>query len=168
MYRTRFQIIMDPYNSLGKGYKALCSQINTLSNMSKPILTYGNSSAFNAWYNDTKTVIKQHHSWNAEDHFIATVEGLFAPSLKHGEVTTCVDLHGRRLVIAGTLLGNVVVYDKHPRSNAISMNANKKVLDAYSGILFRGAQTEQTLKIIIGSKVFPSLADRIKFIKETK
>jgi hypothetical protein len=136
--------------------------------MAKLILNYGTSSAFNKWYNSTDAVISQHYSWIADDHFIQVCEGLFAPVLTHGQITTCIDLLGRRLVIAGTILGNVVVYDKHPRGNAVSMNANKKVLDAYSGILFRGTQTDQTLKIIAGTGVFPSLADRIKFIKESK
>lgn len=135
--------------------------------MAKPILNYGTSSIFNKWYNDTQDTVPCHLSWLAEDHFIHTCEGMYVPILEHNQVVTSIDPAGRRLVIAGTLLGNIVVYDKHPRGNAISMNANKKLLSAYSGILFRGAQTDQTLKIMIGTKgVFPSLAERIKYIKE--
>lgn len=136
--------------------------------MAKPILNYGISTIFNKWYNDTQATIPQHHSWTADDYFVGVCEGIYAPVLSHGQVTTCIDLVGRRMVIMGTLLGNLIVYDKHPRGNAISMNGDTRVLKSHAGILFRGAQTDQQLKIIIGSNVFPSIADRIKYIKDTK
>jgi len=131
--------------------------------MAKQILNYGNSSIFNNWYNSVPNEIPCHTSWMAEDHFIHACEGLYVPILTHNQTLTSID----RLVILGTLLGNVVVYDKHPRGASVSMNANKLLLSAYSGILFRGNQNDEKLKIIIGTKaLFPNIAEKIKYIKE--
>lgn len=135
--------------------------------MAKQILNYGNSSIFNNWYNSIPKEIPCHLSWLAEDHFINACEGMYTPILEHNQTVTSIDPLGRRLVILGTLLGNVVVYDKHPRGASVSMNANKKLLSAYSGILFRGNQNDEKLKIIIGTKaMFPNIAEKIKYIKE--
>lgn len=135
--------------------------------MAKQILNYGNSSIFNNWYNSIKDEIPCHLSWLAEDHFIHACEGLYAPSLAHNQAVTSLDPHGRRLVILGTLLGNIVVYDKHPRQASVSMNASKLLLSAYAGILFRGNQNDEKLKLIIGTKaLYPNIAEKIKFIKD--
>ena len=120
--------------------------------MAKQILNYGHSSVFNNWYNSIQKEIPCHPTWMAEDHFINACEGLYTPILEHNQAVTSIDPLGRRLVILGTLLGNVVVYDKHPRGASVSMNANKKLLSAYSGILFRGNQNDEKLKSKIRKK----------------
>ena len=135
--------------------------------MTKQILSYGNSSIFNNWYNSIKEEIICHPTWMAEDHFIHACEGMYVPILTHNQAVTSIDPLGRRLVILGTLLGNVVVYDKHPRQTSVSMNASKLLLSAYSGILFRGNQNDEKLKLIIGTKaLYPNIAEKIKYIKD--
>lgn len=122
---------------------------------------------FNSWYLKQKDTIKYRLEWSDEQHFKNVVDGEHAPVLGCGVIVTCKDPYGRRMVIMGTLLGNIVVYEKQTSGTIISMNAHNKVMSSHLGLIFKGAQSSDGLRFITGTnEYYPNIAQRIRFIAE--
>ena len=69
---------------------------------------------FTKAYEAITTTIAYNSRWeNGTGYFDDAVNGSAAPALKPQEIVKSIDPHGRRIIIIGTRLGNMVVFDRY-------------------------------------------------------
>lgn len=98
---------------------------------------------------------------NGTGYFDHVVKGEHAPSLTAGETKTCVDGFGRRLVLVGTAVGNVVVFQrfKPGDTGVVTFNAPMS-LEQLLG--FNGSLNTDQVEMITGDQGgYPNVGRRL-------
>lgn len=118
-------------------------------------------SSFDKAFKNTSTVIEYSKEWaNGTGYYNGAVRGKAAPVLKSGDRVKCVSDNGRRMVIIGTKLGNVVVFDRYSERADIQVCNLPAHVEFIFGLA--GRLTDDQIDFALGGEYnYANLASRI-------
>lgn len=100
---------------------------------------------------------------NTTGYFDYAVEGPDAPEVEIGKPARARDQHGRHILLIGTPVGNVVVFQREAAADShMVLNAPRAVEQLFDGQVYCGPQTEDSLKYVIGRYSWSDVGARMR------
>src|SRR5690606_14628710 len=112
-------------------------------------------------YNRIETTVQFQDSWKNNTGYL---DGLINADLdlKSGSVVKTVDDYNRKVIIVGTELGNVVVFERYTRANdAESVVVVHNAPDHLRTLIPHGAMSEETFNMVVGYIGNPNIGQTI-------
>jgi hypothetical protein len=118
---------------------------------------------FNATFDLVDTRIDFNPEWtNGTGYLDHAAEGSHAPILKAGEMVKSIDEFGRKIIIVGTPVGNLVVFRRYTKEDGIYTYNASKGFDRWAmGKHCNGKQTLDDLKSFFGDMGIDNVGIRI-------
>lgn len=111
------------------------------------------AAVFNAQYSKTKAIPFNPKWANTTGYYDYAVLGDHAPLLESGDIVCSEDPKGRKIIIIGTPLGNVAVFQRYSNRNDIYAANISGTMYNYAGRMLGGSLNVESLEYAFGYQI---------------